>query len=105
MIYVTLPEISPNKLLGTPNVFLTSCFVSASKLKVSRFFVANLRCDAAPYFRVFNPTTQQEKFDKNFEYIKKWVPEFGTSNYPEPIIEHKFARERVLERFKQALNN
>jgi deoxyribodipyrimidine photo-lyase len=68
-------------------------------------WAAGCGCDAAPYFRVFNPTTQQEKFDKNFEYIKKWVPEFGTSNYPEPIIEHKFARERVLERFKQALNN
>jgi deoxyribodipyrimidine photo-lyase len=62
-------------------------------------------CDAAPYFRVFNPTSQQEKFDKQFTYIKKWVPEFGTANYPAPIIEHKFARERVLNRYKTALNN
>ncbi|WP_343637333.1 deoxyribodipyrimidine photo-lyase [Fluviicola sp.] len=59
--------------------------------------------DAAPYFRIFNPTSQQEKFDPKFEYIKKWVPEFGTADYPEPIVEHKWARERVLERYKKAL--
>jgi len=67
-------------------------------------WAAGCGCDAAPYFRVFNPTTQQEKFDKQFEYVKKWVPEFGTSNYPSPIIDHKFARERVLARFKEALD-
>ena len=67
-------------------------------------WAAGCGCDAAPYFRVFNPQAQQEKFDKSFEYIKKWVPEFGTSSYPEPIIEHKFARERILQRFKAALN-
>jgi deoxyribodipyrimidine photo-lyase len=61
-------------------------------------------CDAAPYFRVFNPTSQQQKFDPTFSYIKKWVPEFGTDNYPKPIIEHTFARERVLARYKQALS-
>ncbi|TSJ41586.1 cryptochrome/photolyase family protein [Fluviicola chungangensis] len=60
--------------------------------------------DAAPYFRIFNPTSQQEKFDPEFEYIKKWVPEFGTADYPKPIVEHKWARERVLERYKKALN-
>jgi deoxyribodipyrimidine photo-lyase len=59
--------------------------------------------DAAPYFRIFNPTSQQEKFDPEFEYIKKWVPEFGTSSYSDPIVEHKWARERVLERYKKAL--
>jgi deoxyribodipyrimidine photo-lyase len=67
-------------------------------------WAAGSGCDAAPYFRVFNPLAQQEKFDKSFEYIKKWVPEYGTSSYPEPIIEHKFARERILQRFKSALN-
>ena len=67
-------------------------------------WAAGCGCDAAPYFRVFNPKAQQEKFDKSFEYIKKWVPEYGTSSYPEPIIEHKFARERILQRFKTALN-
>lgn len=60
--------------------------------------------DAAPYFRVFNPTLQQEKFDSNFIYIKKWVPEFGTSNYPKPIVIHEFARDRCLQRYKKALN-
>ncbi len=67
-------------------------------------WAAGCGCDAAPYFRVFNPQSQQEKFDKEFKYIKKWVPEFGTSAYPNPIVEHKFARERVLTRYKTALN-
>ncbi|MEN9997274.1 MAG: hypothetical protein RI922_264 [Bacteroidota bacterium] len=66
-------------------------------------WAAGCGCDAAPYFRVFNPTSQQEKFDKEFKYIKKWVPEFGTPDYPKPIIDHKFARERVLARYKEAL--
>lgn len=61
--------------------------------------------DAAPYFRIFNPTSQQEKFDPQFEYIKRWVPEFGTAAYPEPIVDHKWARERVLDRYKKALNS
>lgn len=59
--------------------------------------------DAAPYFRVFNPTTQAEKFDPKNAYIKKWVPEYGTPAYAKPIVEHKFARERALARFKEAL--
>ena len=62
-------------------------------------------CDAAPYFRVFNPEEQQKKFDPNFIYIKKWVKEFGTSAYPKPIIEHKFARERALKRYKEGLGD
>jgi deoxyribodipyrimidine photo-lyase len=68
-------------------------------------WAAGCGCDAAPYFRVFNPTAQQEKFDKQKEYIKKWVPEFGSTSYPNPIIDHAFARDRVLTRFKQALND
>jgi deoxyribodipyrimidine photo-lyase len=60
-------------------------------------------CDAAPYFRVFNPQLQQEKFDKNLEYIKKWVPEFGTTTYVLPVVEHKFARDRAIARYKEAL--
>jgi deoxyribodipyrimidine photo-lyase len=67
-------------------------------------WAAGCGCDAAPYFRVFNPQSQQEKFDKDFGYIKKWIPEFGTSDYPNPIIDHKFARERVFSRYKKALN-
>ncbi|UKT63083.1 cryptochrome/photolyase family protein [Pedobacter mucosus] len=61
--------------------------------------------DAAPYFRVFNPELQTKKFDSKFEYIKKWVPEFGTEKYAQPIVEHTFARERVLKAFKDALSS
>ncbi|MEY3586221.1 MAG: hypothetical protein RLZZ243_1285 [Bacteroidota bacterium] len=68
-------------------------------------WAAGCGCDAAPYFRVFNPTAQQEKFDKQKKYIQKWVPEYGTSAYPSPIIDHVFARERILSRFKKALND
>lgn len=60
--------------------------------------------DAAPYFRVFNPYSQQKKFDKDFKYIKKWVPEFGTDRYPEPMVDHKMARERCLEAYKTGLD-
>jgi deoxyribodipyrimidine photo-lyase len=67
-------------------------------------WAAGCGCDAAPYFRVFNPQSQQEKFDKDFKYIKKWVPELNSSAYPKPIVDHKFARERVLSRYKNALN-
>ncbi len=59
--------------------------------------------DAAPYFRVFNPYSQREKFDKDYSYVKEWVPEFDTDDYPDPIVEHKFARERCLETYKEAL--
>ncbi len=59
--------------------------------------------DAAPYFRVFNPTTQQQKFDKELVYVKKWVPEYGTPEYVQPIVDHKFARERCLEVYKAGL--
>jgi deoxyribodipyrimidine photo-lyase len=59
--------------------------------------------DAAPYFRVFNPTLQMEKFDPDKKYIKKWVPEFGTNQYPKPIVEHKEARLRAIARYKQTL--
>jgi deoxyribodipyrimidine photo-lyase len=59
-------------------------------------WVAGTGCDAAPYFRVFNPMTQAEKFDGNDIYIKKWVPEYGTPNYPAPIVDHPLARARVL---------
>ena len=60
-------------------------------------------CDAVPYFRMFNPTLQAEKFDKNFDYIRKWVPEFGTDAYPKPIVDHKFAKERAFESYSKAL--
>ena len=60
--------------------------------------------DAAPYFRIFNPTTQIEKFDKERKYIKHWIKEFNSDNYPEPMVNHKEARERCLIRYKDALN-
>jgi deoxyribodipyrimidine photo-lyase len=59
--------------------------------------------DAAPYFRIFNPTEQIKKFDKDLKYIKKWIPELETSNYPKPIVDHKEAREKCLKTYKMAL--
>ncbi|WP_309608132.1 deoxyribodipyrimidine photo-lyase [Flavobacterium sp.] len=59
--------------------------------------------DAAPYFRIFNPTEQIKKFDKDLKYINKWIPELETKMYPEPIVEHKFARERCLKVYKEAV--
>ncbi len=59
--------------------------------------------DAAPYFRIFNPTEQIKKFDKDLKYIKKWIPELETKFYPEPIVEHKMARERCLKVYKEAV--
>ncbi len=67
-------------------------------------WVASCGVDAAPYFRIFNPTTQIQKFDKDHSYIKKWVPEYQQNNYPHPIVEHHLARERCLETYKAALN-
>ncbi len=60
--------------------------------------------DAAPYFRIFNPMTQVDKFDKQKIYIKKWVPECDLPRYVKPVVEHKMARTRCLETYKAALN-
>ena len=68
-------------------------------------WAAGCGTDAAPYFRIFNPTSQMQKFDKELKYIKKWIPEYGTNEYPTPIVDHKAARERCLVVFKTALNN
>ena len=59
--------------------------------------------DAAPYFRIFNPTEQVKKFDKELKYIKKWIPEYQTFDYPEPIVDHKEAREKCLKVYKEAV--
>ncbi len=67
-------------------------------------WAAGCGCDAAPYFRVFNPQLQQQKFDKDMKYIRTWIPEFDELNYPQPIVEHKMARIRAIERYKKALN-
>ena len=66
-------------------------------------WVAGTGVDAAPYFRIFNPTTQIQKFDKQKEYINKWVPEFQELTYPQPMVDHKMARERCLETYKAAV--
>lgn len=66
-------------------------------------WAAGTGTDAQPYFRVFNPQSQTEKFDPELKYIKKWVPEYGTSHYPKPIVEHKFARQRAIDTYKEAL--
>lgn len=67
-------------------------------------WAAGTGTDAQPYFRVFNPDSQTEKFDKDLKYIKKWIPELGTSKYPKPIVDHKSARVRAIDTYKQALN-
>ena len=61
--------------------------------------------DAAPYFRIFNPQSQLEKFDRKLEYVQKWVPEYGTPSYPNPIVDHAWARQRCLERYKSGLGS
>ncbi len=66
-------------------------------------WAAGCGTDAAPYFRIFNPTEQTKKFDAEYKYIRKWVPEFGTPLYPRPMVDHVFARERCLATYKQAL--
>jgi deoxyribodipyrimidine photo-lyase len=68
-------------------------------------WVAGSGVDAAPYFRVFNPYSQTDRFDKDKKFIKKWVPEFESDKYPEPMVEHKMARERCLETYKDAVKN
>lgn len=68
-------------------------------------WAAGTGTDAQPYFRVFNPESQTEKFDKDLKYIKKWVPEFGSNDYPKPIVDHKFARQRAIDTYKSALNS
>ncbi len=60
--------------------------------------------DAAPYFRIFNPTTQIKDYDKDEAYIKKWIKDYGTDAYPEQMVDHKEARERVLRVYKEALS-
>ena len=68
-------------------------------------WAAGSGCDAAPYFRVFNPTEQQKKFDPDLNYIKRWLPEYGTKDYPPPIVDHAAARLRALKVYKEALSD
>lgn len=66
-------------------------------------WVAGSGTDVMPYFRVFNPEAQLKKFDPKMEYIKKWVPEYGTSQYPQPIVDNRAGKERALKTYKAAL--
>ncbi len=67
-------------------------------------WAAGSGCDAAPYFRIFNPESQMNKFDPEKKYIRKWIREFDTDAYPPPIVDHKMARERCLKVYKEALS-
>jgi deoxyribodipyrimidine photo-lyase len=66
-------------------------------------WAAGSGCDAAPYFRIFNPDLQTKKFDPQLKYIRKWVPEFEELTYTKPIVEHELARKRCLETYSAAL--
>jgi deoxyribodipyrimidine photo-lyase len=68
-------------------------------------WAAGSGCDAAPYFRIFNPYEQTKKFDPEMIYIKQWIPELDSPQYPAPIVEHTLARNRCLEVYKKGLNN
>ncbi len=68
-------------------------------------WAAGSGCDAAPYFRIFNPTEQTKKFDSEFKYIRKWISNVNDFSYPQPMVDHKFARERTLAAYKKALKN
>lgn len=66
-------------------------------------WAAGTGCDAAPYFRIFNPYIQTKKFDPELKYIRKWVPEFEEFVYPKSIVDHEFARKRCLEVYTKSL--
>ena len=64
-------------------------------------WAAGCGTDAAPYFRVFNPTTQGEKFDPEGEYVRRWLPDLDDDSYPEPIVDHASERKEALRRYGQ----
>jgi len=66
-------------------------------------WAAGTGCDAAPYFRVFNPKEQTRKYDPDMTYIKKWVPELNSPEYPGLIVEHAFARKRAMEKYSEGI--
>ena len=68
-------------------------------------WAAGTGCDAAPYFRVFNPAEQERKFDRDGAYVRRWIPDYGSPAYPDPMIEHRFARNRALETYKKGIEN
>ncbi len=60
-------------------------------------------CDASPWFRVFSPALQQHRFDPDLRYVKQWIPEYGTSHYPSPIVDHATARDKAMATYKACL--
>lgn len=66
-------------------------------------WAAGSGCDAAPYFRIFNPAAQTQKFDPDLAYIKRWNPTFQDPDYPKPIVDHQVAREHTVKAYKKAL--
>lgn len=68
-------------------------------------WAAGTGCDAAPYFRIFNPTAQMIKFDPELRYIRRWVPEYGGTSYPEPMVDHAFARNRAIDVYSRAVQS
>lgn len=68
-------------------------------------WAAGTGCDAAPYFRVFNPSEQLRRFDPDHKYVKRWVPEYGTGNYISEIVDHRMARIRALDTYKAGISN
>jgi deoxyribodipyrimidine photo-lyase len=67
-------------------------------------WAAGSGCDAAPYFRVFNPSIQLNKFDPKHHYIKKWLPDLNSLEYPKPIVEHSLARDRAIRTYKEGIS-
>ncbi len=67
-------------------------------------WAAGSGCDAAPYFRIFNPYEQQRRYDPDMVYVKRWIPEYDTPDYPSPIVDHTFARERALKTYREILS-
>ena len=66
-------------------------------------WAAGTGCDAAPWFRIFNPEEQLRKFDRDLMYVKKWIPEYGTPDYPAPMVDHRQARTRAIEQYTMGL--
>jgi deoxyribodipyrimidine photo-lyase len=67
-------------------------------------WAAGTGTDAQPYFRVFNPESQTQKFDKNLDYCRQWIPELNTAQYPSPVVDHKSARIRAIETYKRSIS-
>ena len=67
-------------------------------------WAAGTGCDAAPYFRIFNPISQLQKFDPSFAYTRIWVKDLDANTYPKEIVDHKFARQRCLEVYQKGIS-